>query len=212
MREVRIRDTLSGEPRPLDPASPRGRDLRLRADRLQPHPHRQRPALRRLLALRRFLPRLGYEPRLVVNVTDINDKIYAAAREAGEPSAEFAARMTRAYFEDTDRLGLGRPDAEPLATETIAGIVALIAELVEGGHAYESGGDVYFRVRSFDGLRQALQPPPGGHGPGRGGRLGLAEGGPARLRPLEGAQAGRGHAAGTRPGAPGGPAGTSSAR
>ena len=59
--------------------------------------------------------------------------------------------MTRAYFEDTDRLGLGRPDAEPLATETIAGIVALIADLVEAGHAYESGGDVYFRVRSFDG-------------------------------------------------------------
>ena len=59
--------------------------------------------------------------------------------------------MTAAYFEDTDRLGLGRPDAEPLATETIDGIVALIAELVESGHAYESGGDVYFRVRSFAG-------------------------------------------------------------
>ena len=41
--------------------------------------------------------------------------------------------MTRAYFEDTDRLGLGRPDAEPLATETMDGIVALIAELVERG-------------------------------------------------------------------------------
>ena len=59
--------------------------------------------------------------------------------------------MTEAYFEDTGRLGLGRPDAEPLATETVDGIVALIAELIEGGHAYESGGDVYFRVRSFDG-------------------------------------------------------------
>ncbi len=59
--------------------------------------------------------------------------------------------MTRAYFEDTDRLGLGRPDAEPLATETIDGIVALIADLIEAGRAYESGGDVYFRVRSFDG-------------------------------------------------------------
>ena len=58
--------------------------------------------------------------------------------------------MTAAYFEDTGRLGLGRPDAEPLASETVTGIVSLIAELVEGGHAYESGGDVYFRVRSFD--------------------------------------------------------------
>ena len=59
--------------------------------------------------------------------------------------------MTAAYFEDTDRLGLGRPDAEPLATETIEEIVALISDLIESGHAYESGGDVYFRVRSFDG-------------------------------------------------------------
>jgi cysteinyl-tRNA synthetase len=58
--------------------------------------------------------------------------------------------MTRAYLEDTDRLGLGRPDAEPLASETIPEIVALIEDLIEGGHAYESGGDVYFRVRSFD--------------------------------------------------------------
>ena len=59
--------------------------------------------------------------------------------------------MTRAYFEDTDRLGIGRPDAEPLASETIEEIVELIEALIESGHAYESGGDVYFRVRSFDG-------------------------------------------------------------
>jgi len=98
----------------------------------------------------RFLRSEGYRPKLVVNVTDINDKIYVAAREAGKGSPEFAVEMTAAYFEDTDRLGVGRPDAEPLASETVDGIVSLIAELVEGGHAYESGGDVYFRVRSFD--------------------------------------------------------------
>src|SRR5436189_258432 len=96
-------------------------------------------------------PRLGYEPRLVINVTDINDKIYAAAREAGVPSGQFAADMTRAYVEDTDRLGLGRPDAEPLASETIAEIIELIEALIDSGHAYESGGDVYYRVRSFPG-------------------------------------------------------------
>ena len=43
------------------------------------------------MLLRRFLAHEGYEPRLVINVTDINDKIYDAAREAGAPSAEFAA-------------------------------------------------------------------------------------------------------------------------
>ena len=101
--------------------------------------------------LRRFLAHQGLSPKLVVNVTDINDKIYDAAREAGRPSDAYAAEMTAAYVEDTDRLGLGRPDSEPLATETIEPIVALISDLIEGGHAYESGGDVYYRVRSFDG-------------------------------------------------------------
>ena len=101
--------------------------------------------------LRRFLAHQGLDPKLVVNVTDVNDKIYDAAREAGRPSAEFAAEMTAAYIRDTDALGLGRPDSEPLATETIGPIVALIGDLIEAGHAYEAEGDVYYRVRSFDG-------------------------------------------------------------
>ncbi len=53
----------------------------------------------------------------------MNDKIYAAAIEAGVPSDELAKDMTAAYVEDTDRLGLGRPDHEPLASETIPEIV-----------------------------------------------------------------------------------------
>ena len=101
--------------------------------------------------LRRFLAHEGLETTLVINVTDINDKIYAAARDAGLSSSELAAEMTRRYIEDTDRLGIGRPDAEPLATETIAEIVALIEDLIAAQHAYPSGGDVYFSVRSLPG-------------------------------------------------------------
>jgi cysteinyl-tRNA synthetase len=101
--------------------------------------------------LARFLKSEGYPAKLAINVTDVNDKIYTAAAERGIPSSELAAEMTAGYFEDTGRLGLGRPDAEPLATETIGPIVDLIATLVDEGHAYESGGDVYFSVRSFDG-------------------------------------------------------------
>ena len=150
MREVRVRDTLSGELRTLD----RDREVGIYAcgptvySRI--HIGNARPFVVFSL-LARFLRSEGYRAKLVVNVTDVNDKIYTAAAAAGEPSGSFATAMSRAYVEDTDRLGLGRPDAEPLATETIGGIVALIAELVESGHAYESGGDVYFRVRSFDG-------------------------------------------------------------
>ena len=98
---------------------------------------------------KRFLEHEGYEVTLVENITDVNDKIYDAARAQGVPSAELARQMTEAYREDTDRLGLGRPDHEPLASETIAPIVELIEALVESGHAYPSRGDVYFDVRSF---------------------------------------------------------------
>ena len=150
MREVRIHDTLSGELQRVDPKREVGIYACGPTVYSRIHIGNARPFVVFSL-LKRFLASEGYEVRLVVNVTDVNDKIYAAAREAGEASAEFAARMTRAYFEDTDGLGLGRPDAEPLATETIDGIVALIAELIEAGRAYESGGDVYFRVKSFDG-------------------------------------------------------------
>jgi cysteinyl-tRNA synthetase len=148
MREVRIKDTLTGELRSLE-------DERVGIYACGPtvysriHIGNARPFVVFSL-FARFLRSEGYDPKLVVNVTDINDKIYVAAREAGKGSAEFAAEMTAAYVEHTDRLGVGRPDAEPLASETVEGIVSLIAELVEGGHAYESGGDVYFRVRSFE--------------------------------------------------------------
>jgi cysteinyl-tRNA synthetase len=150
MREVRIRDTLSGKLRTLDPREPPRVGIYACGPTVYSRIHigNARPYVVFML-LRRFLASVGYQPRLVINVTDINDKIYAAAREAGEASERFAERMTRAYIEDTDRLGLGRPDDEPLASETIAGIVALIGELIAGEHAYESGGDVYFRVRSF---------------------------------------------------------------
>jgi cysteinyl-tRNA synthetase len=98
------------------------------------------------LWLKRWLERTGYKVTLVENITDINDKIYAAAPGA---SAELAARASEWYVQDTGDLGLGRPDREPKATETIPQIVALIEELVEGGHAYPAGGDVYFRVASY---------------------------------------------------------------
>jgi cysteinyl-tRNA synthetase len=98
------------------------------------------------LWLKRWLVRRGYDVALVENITDVNDKIYDAAPGR---SAELAAEASEWYREDTDLLGLGRPDHEPKATETIEEIVALIQELVDGGSAYAVGGDVYFRVASF---------------------------------------------------------------
>jgi cysteinyl-tRNA synthetase len=102
--------------------------------------------------LKRFLVRRGgLRVRFVCNLTDINDKIYDAARREGRPSTEVASHYGQAYIDDTSRLGLGRPDDEPTVTETMDAIVALIADLVERGLAYAAGGDVYYRVRRFPG-------------------------------------------------------------
>ncbi len=152
MRQLRIHDTLTGEVVAVEPRD--GGRIGIYAcgptvyGRI--HVGNARPFVVFSL-LKRFLEHEGYDATLVVNVTDVNDKIYDAARERGVPSAELAREMTDGYVEDTDRLGLGRPDAEPRATETIGAIVGLIGDLVDSGHAYERGGDVYFRVASFDG-------------------------------------------------------------
>lgn len=100
--------------------------------------------------LRRYLEYSGYEVTLVVNVTDVNDKIYAAAVASETDSAQLATRMGDRYREDTDRLELGRPDVEPKVTESIDEIIALTQALIDRGHAYAADGDVYFRVRSDD--------------------------------------------------------------
>ncbi len=96
--------------------------------------------------LRSWLRFRGYDVTLVHNITDINDRIYEAAPGA---SAELALRATQWYLDDTDALGLGRPDELPKATEVIPEIIRFISELIDRGHAYGSDGDVYFRVDSF---------------------------------------------------------------
>jgi cysteinyl-tRNA synthetase len=101
------------------------------------------------LWMKRWLVEQGYDVTLVENITDINDKIYAAAASQDTPSTELAETATQWYLKDTGDLGLERPDVEPLATKTIPEIVALISELVDRGLAYESSGDVYFRVAAF---------------------------------------------------------------
>jgi cysteinyl-tRNA synthetase len=149
---IRIQDTLSGETRELEPREPGRVGIYACGPTVYGRIHigNARPYVIFTL-LKRFLEHQGLEATLVINVTDINDKIYDAAREAGKASDAYAAEMTAAYREDTDRLGISRPDSEPLASETIAEIASLIEDLIEGGHAYQADGDVYFRVRSFDG-------------------------------------------------------------
>jgi cysteinyl-tRNA synthetase len=162
VREIRIKDTLSGELKALEPRDAGKAGVYACGPTVYGRIHvgNARPYVVFLL-FGRLLEHLGYEATVVMNVTDVNDKIYDAAKELGVPSAEHAAEMTRLYMEDTDLLGIGRPDSEPLATETVPEIVSMIEALIEREHAYESGGDVYFRVRSFDGYGKLSNRDPG---------------------------------------------------
>jgi len=149
LRTIRLHDTRTGELLTVEP----GDDGHVGIYACGPtvynriHIGNARPFVTYLL-LARFLRHEGLRPVTVFNITDVNDKIYDRARALGRPSADLAAEMTAAYLQDTDRLGLGRPDHEPTAVGTIDAIVALIGDLIAAGHAYAAQGDVYFRVRS----------------------------------------------------------------
>jgi cysteinyl-tRNA synthetase len=99
--------------------------------------------------IRRWLERTGYDVTLVHNITDVDDHIYEEADKQAIGSRDLAERATAWFFEDTNELGLGRPDVEPKASETIAEIIRFVEELIERGFAYEAGGDVYFRVARY---------------------------------------------------------------
>jgi cysteinyl-tRNA synthetase len=154
MREIRLHDTRSGELRLLEPRHPGAVGIYACGPTVYSRIHigNARPFVIFGL-MKRFLVHEGYGVKLVVNVTDVNDKIYVAARNAGVPSEQLAREMTDAYFADTDALGLGRPDHEPLASEPkiMGAIIDYIKDLIDSDHAYESGGDVFFRVRSDAG-------------------------------------------------------------
>ena len=115
------------------------------------HPHigNARPAVvfdvvARLL--RKLYPKLTY----VRNITDVDDKINAAAAKQGVPIAEITSHFTKVYHGDLSQLGCLAPDIEPTATGTMAEMIDCIGRLVDQGHAYESAGHVLFSVDSCD--------------------------------------------------------------
>ncbi|WP_148253916.1 cysteine--tRNA ligase [Aidingimonas lacisalsi] len=100
----------------------------------------------------RFLRESGYDVTYVRNITDIDDKILRRAEENGEPIQALTHRMIDAMHEDESRLNVLRPDQEPRATAHIDDIVTMITTLIDKGFAYSAeNGDVYYRVRRFEG-------------------------------------------------------------
>jgi len=102
--------------------------------------------------MRRWLTRCGYDVRLVINVTDIDDKILAKSAEAGVPWFAHAYRYERELHAAYESLGLMPPTYEPRATGHIPEMIELVEQIIGNGHAYVAGdgsGDVYFDVRSW---------------------------------------------------------------
>ena len=106
--------------------------------------------------IRRYLIWRGYEVKFVQNITDVDDKIIKKANEEGRSASEVAAEYAQAFIDDMRAAGVMDPDVRPRATEEIDEMIALVEKLIEGGHAYEVEGDVYFAVRSYEGYGQLL--------------------------------------------------------
>ncbi|MEA3510926.1 MAG: cysteine--tRNA ligase [Actinomycetota bacterium] len=99
--------------------------------------------------IRRYLEWLGFDVTYVRNVTDVDDKIIAAALEEEVPTDTIVERAYAAFDEAHRRLGVKEPTVEPWATHHIDEMLELIGQLLESGHAYTVDGDVYFSVRSY---------------------------------------------------------------
>jgi cysteinyl-tRNA synthetase len=97
----------------------------------------------------RWLEASGYRVTFCRNVTDIEDKILRTAQAEGVPPWIVAERNQRAFTWAYDAVGCRPPDVEPRATGHIPEMIVLIRRLIEGGHAYAGGGDVYFDVHSY---------------------------------------------------------------
>ena len=97
----------------------------------------------------RRLEELGHEVRMVRNVTDVDDSILPKARELGVPYLDLADSELARFRSDMEALEMRPPVAEPRATESIDGMIDMVARLLDTGHAYVTHGTAYFDVSSF---------------------------------------------------------------
>src|SRR4051794_1278052 len=113
-------------------------------------------------SLKRLLLGMGYPVRHVKNITDVGhmrqelldrgeDKVIAEALSAGLTPADIARRYTDEFFRDERSVNILPADVFPRATDHVERMIQIIVALVASGHAYQRGGNVYFRVSSFGG-------------------------------------------------------------
>ena len=101
--------------------------------------------------VRRYFEYQGYDVNYVSNFTDVDDKLIKRSKELNESVPDIAERYIQAFYEDTEALNVMRATSNPRVMNHMDDIIEFISNLVDKGYAYESGGDVYFRTRKFDG-------------------------------------------------------------
>ncbi|MGH3684961.1 MAG: cysteine--tRNA ligase [Pseudonocardiaceae bacterium] len=149
---LHLYDTATRSLREFVPLRPRTASIYVCGATVQGVPHigHVRSALN-YDVLRRWLMASGHDVLLVRNVTDIDDKILTKAADAGRPWWEWAATHERAFEDAYTALGCLPPSVLPRATGHVSQMVELMARLIDRGHAYAAGGDVYFAVATVDG-------------------------------------------------------------
>ena len=101
--------------------------------------------------MRKYLEYKGYKVKFVQNFTDVDDKIINRAKEEGIPAGEVSEKYIAEYFKDAAALNVKKATVHPKVTETMPDIIKFVQDLIDKGYAYESNGDVYYRVHKFDG-------------------------------------------------------------
>jgi cysteinyl-tRNA synthetase len=148
--KLRIHDTLSRGKVDFEPIDPKHVRLYVCGPTVYDYAHigNARPVVV-FDVLVRLLRRLYGRVTYVRNITDVDDKINARARESGEDIRSITERTAEAFHADMAALGAGRPDVEPRATEHIAQMIAMIETLIAKGNAYAAEGHVLFSVPSM---------------------------------------------------------------
>ena len=151
---IYLHDTLRAKKVAFEPLDPGHVTMYLCGPTVYNYAHvgNARPAVVFDLLVR--LLRRSYEVTFVRNITDVDDKINAAAQESGKAIDEITERFIKAYNEDMAVLGVLPPDIEPRATRHIDEMIEMIAELIEKGFAYEAEGHVVFDVESYENYGQ----------------------------------------------------------
>ena len=144
---IRVYNTLSKQKEPLETVTPGKVGIYLCGPTVYKESHIGHmvgPVI--FDTIKRYLQYSGYEVTWVVNITDVDDKLIGQMHERGIPMAEIAEEMTIDYLNNLRALGVDQIDHMPQATEHIENIIHFIEDLIKKGHAYVSGGDVFFDV------------------------------------------------------------------